>query len=238
MLCSRLWAITGSITLSWKLPDWPAMADRGVVADDLRRRHRDGLRNDRIDLARHDAAARLQRRQRDLAEPRQRTAVHPAQVVRDLHQRHGQRAQVAGQLDRRVLRGEAAKKSRRGAGRVPVCAATAARHLRGKLRVALMPVPTAVPPCASACSRGRQPCSARCRPRPATRHAPSSWPSVSGIASIRCVRPVLTTSPTSAALRARVSMSSFSAGSSAPTCERGADVDHGRNHVVAALARD
>ena len=78
-----------------------------------------------------------------------------------------------------------------------------------------MPVPTAVPPCARQCSRGRHDCGcARSTSSICVRQPPSSWPSVIGIASIRCVRPVFTVSPTSAALRPIVSDSSCSAGSS------------------------
>ena len=40
-------AITGSMTFSWKLPDWPGDRDRRVVADDLRRDHRDRFRDHR-----------------------------------------------------------------------------------------------------------------------------------------------------------------------------------------------
>jgi hypothetical protein len=52
--------------------------DRRVVADDLGCDHRHGLGDHGIDLARHDAAARLQAGQRDLGEARERPAVHPA----------------------------------------------------------------------------------------------------------------------------------------------------------------
>ena len=66
-------------------------------------------------------------------------------------------------------------------------------------------VPTAVPPCASARKRGSTDCR---RARPASSCAaqpPSSWPTVIGIASIKCVRPVLTTPPNSAARMCSVS---------------------------------
>ena len=42
--------------------------DRSVVADDLRADHRRGFGNDRVDLAGHDAASGLQRRQRDVGD--------------------------------------------------------------------------------------------------------------------------------------------------------------------------
>ena len=88
-------AITGSITLSWKLPDWPAIVIVASLPMTCAATIVDRLGDHRIDLARHDAAARLQRRQRDLAEARERAAVHPAQVVRDLHQAHGRRLRAA-----------------------------------------------------------------------------------------------------------------------------------------------
>jgi hypothetical protein len=60
----------GSMTLSWKLPGLSGDGDGGVVADHLRCDHGGGFRYDGIDLAGHDAAARLQRRQRDLRQAR------------------------------------------------------------------------------------------------------------------------------------------------------------------------
>ena len=58
---------------------------------------------------------------------------------------------------------------------------------------ALMPVPTAVPPRGSSPRRGS---AARARSTPcstAVAYPPNSWPSVTGVASIRWVRPDLTT---------------------------------------------
>jgi hypothetical protein len=65
------------------------------------------FRDHRVDLARHDRTARLQRRQFDFAQARERTGIHPAQVVGDLHQRDRQRVELAGQFHRVVLRGDA-----------------------------------------------------------------------------------------------------------------------------------
>ena len=59
----------------------------------------------------------------------------------------------------------------------------------------LMPVPTAVPPTGNSQhrldrpARPARPSSSNCRASP-----PISWPSVSGVASARCVRPILRTS--------------------------------------------
>ena len=81
---STLRAITGSITLSSKLPDGAAERDRGVVADHLRAHHRARLGDHRVHLAGHDRRARLQVGQVDLGEPGARAGAHPAQVVGDL----------------------------------------------------------------------------------------------------------------------------------------------------------
>ena len=65
----------------------------------------------------------------------------------------------------------------------------------------LMPVPTAVPPSGSSPTRGRE---ARRRSTPyrtAAAYPPNSWPRVTGVASMRWVRPLLTTSANSSALR-------------------------------------
>ena len=79
-----------------------APCDRGVVTDHLRGHLGNRLRDNRIDLARHDRAARLQVRQLNLAETGQRPGAHPADVVGDLGQRHRDRAQGARRLDQPV----------------------------------------------------------------------------------------------------------------------------------------
>ena len=62
---------------------------------------------------------------------------------------------------------------------------------------ALMPVPIAVPPIGSRRSRARVSSKRACAEASCEAQAPNSWANVSGIASIRWVRPVLTTSPMS-----------------------------------------
>ena len=52
---SRLWAMTGIITLSSKLPRLPTDGDRRIVADHLRGHLVHRLRHHRVHLARHDA---------------------------------------------------------------------------------------------------------------------------------------------------------------------------------------
>ena len=55
--------------------------ERDVVAQHLAAEHRDRLRHHRVHLARHHAAAGLERGQRDLAEACARPARHPAHVA-------------------------------------------------------------------------------------------------------------------------------------------------------------
>ena len=107
-----------------------------------------------------------------------------------------------------------ASKGSRGAEiSMPMSFETSARTFSANSGCVLRPVPVAVPP------RGSWPT----RPRVArTRSAPSSicaaypansWPSVTGTASIRCVRPVFTMSSNSVALAASVFASPSIAGS-------------------------
>ena len=77
--------------------------DRHVVADDLGAGHERRLGDDRVDLAGHDARARLEIGQVDLAEPGARAGGHPPQVVADLGQSDGDDLQRTRQLDDRVL---------------------------------------------------------------------------------------------------------------------------------------
>ena len=97
--------MTGTITLSSKVPAAPPQAIGGVVADDLRAHLQHRLGHDRVHLAGHDRRARLQVGQVQLAEPGARPGAHPAQVVADLGQADRDDAQLAGQLDQRVARG-------------------------------------------------------------------------------------------------------------------------------------
>ena len=93
--CSRFLIITGLKTFSSKLPCEPAI----LIAVSLPRtwhddhRHRLGLR--RVHLARHDRRAGLVLGQDELADPGARAGAEPADVVRDLHQRRGERRERA-----------------------------------------------------------------------------------------------------------------------------------------------
>ena len=83
---SRLYAITGIITFSSNVLPSPRAGerDRRVVADHLGRDHQRHLAHHRVDLARHDRAARLRRGDADLADAAPRAAGEPADVVGDL----------------------------------------------------------------------------------------------------------------------------------------------------------
>ena len=147
---SRQRPMTGSMTLSSKLPLAPGQRDRRVVADHLGAHHERGLRDDRVDLARHDAGARLQVGQVDLAEPGARSRAHPPQVVADL-----------GQADRDHLGGAAERHQRVLAGLAPrsgcpprAAGCRSARRARAITAAAnpgaaFRPVPAAVPPSGS-----------------------------------------------------------------------------------------
>ena len=84
----------------------------------------------------------------------------------------------------------------------------------------LMPVPTAVPPRGSSPIRGSDACSRSTPCRTAAAYPPNSWPSVTGVASIRCVRPDFTTSTNSTDLRSSEAARCSSAGISSRTIER------------------
>ena len=81
-----------------------------------------------------------------------------------------------------------------------------------------MPVPTAVPPSGSSRTRGSTDSSpARRRGAAWRRTPPSPGPSVTGVASIRCVRPALTVSANSSALASNAVASRSSAGTRSST---------------------
>ena len=77
-----------------------------------------------------------------------------------------------------------------------------------------MPVPTAVPPSGSSASRGYTASSRSIPLRTWAAQPPNSWPRVTGVASIRWVRPAFTTRANSVALASSASASSASAGTS------------------------
>ena len=69
----------------------------------------------------------------------------------------------------------------------------------------LMPVPTAVPPSGSSRARGRIAASRSRAYAAVAAYPPSSWPRVTGVASMRWVRPDFTASAYSSALRVSAS---------------------------------
>ncbi len=96
--------MTGSITFNWKLPDWPAIvivaslpmtcAATIATASGITGFTLPGM----MLLPGCSAGSEIS------AEACERSAVHPAQVVRDLEQAHGGGLQDPRHLDRRVLR--------------------------------------------------------------------------------------------------------------------------------------
>ena len=105
-LCRKLWMISGLNTFSSKLPDAPPMLIATSLPITCAAQHRHRLALGRVDLARHDRAARLVLGDADLAEPRARARGQPAHVVGDLHQRRRQRLERAVREDQRVVPGE------------------------------------------------------------------------------------------------------------------------------------
>ncbi len=83
-----------------------AEIDRHVVAEYLAAQHRQRFRLRRVDLARHDGAARLVFRDIEFPDAAARTAGQPAHVVGDFHQRGGERLQRAVRMHHPVARSE------------------------------------------------------------------------------------------------------------------------------------
>jgi hypothetical protein len=81
----------------------PGDGDGGVVADHLGAHHREGLGLGRVDLARHDRRAGLVLGEPDLADAAARARAEQADVVADVHERHGRALQRARRLDDRVV---------------------------------------------------------------------------------------------------------------------------------------
>ena len=102
---------------------------------------------------------------------------------------------------------------------------------------ALMPVPMAVPPCASASRRGSLDRRRSMALSICARQPEASWPSVIGIASIRCVRPVLhDAGPLLLLLAQHAAQVLERRQQISPRAAHRAHVDRARNHVIAALA--
>ena len=106
------------------------------------------------------------------------------------------------------------------------------------LSCALRPVPTAVPPCASGRAAAGRPRPGRCRCAPGRHSRRTPGPSVSGVASCRWVRPILTMSANSSALSssACVQMLERRQQLRVRISHRRGDVHRGREGVVRGLA--
>ena len=97
----------------------------------------------------------------------------------------------------------------------PVAACNARATPLPNFGCALMPVPIAVPPIGKRRTRLRLSSIRACAESSCADHAPNSWAKLSGIASIRWVRPVLTVLPMALARLSMVLRRCTSAGSSA-----------------------
>ena len=230
--------MSGLKTLSSKLPDAPPMLIATSLPKHLRAQHGHRLALGRVDLARHDRAAGLVLGDAQLADAAARARRQPAHVVGDLHQRRGQRLERAVGVHQRVVGGERLELVGRGHERQPGQLRQLGGDAAGELGVR-------VEAGADGGAAERQLAEVRQRRldvrRGRDRAAPPSreisWPSVSGVASCRCVRPILTMSANAAAFFASVSRSFCTDGSSV-LGQRGdgGDVHRRREDVVRRLA--
>src|SRR3954451_2985512 len=99
----------------------------------------------------------------------------------------------------------------------PVAVASSAITFSANPAGVLIPVPTAVPPSGSCATRGSTDSSRSMPNRMAAAYPPNSCPSMTGVASIRCVRPDFTTSAYSVALASSAVARWSSAGTSCCT---------------------
>ena len=89
-----------------EVPRSTADVDGHVVSEHRATDHRHGFALRRVDLPRHDRAARLVLGNAQLADSAARTRREPAHVVRDLHQRSGDRLERPVREHQRIVRGE------------------------------------------------------------------------------------------------------------------------------------
>ena len=102
----------------------------------------------------------------------------------------------------------------------PVSSARAAITAGANPDGALMPVPTAVPPSGSSPSASTSACDRVNARASSPAQASASWPSVTGMASMRCVRPALTTPAKRSASRRKASIRPATAGWTSSTSWR------------------
>ena len=189
----RLRAITGMAVFSSNVDSVAANVTSCALADDLARHLLDRLGDDRVDLAGHDRAARLQRREGDLGQARRGPEPMQPQVAGDLVEREATTlamalasttascADWASKWSTASERGRPSRRrrgwrSRRGEPGRCVEAGPDRRAAEGEL--------------------GRGGAARRAGAREPARSGgpspPTSWPKVTGAASIRWVRPALT----------------------------------------------
>ena len=187
--------ISGLNTFSSKLPRRAAEVDRDVVAEHLAAEHRQRLALRRVHLARHDRAARLVLRNRDLADAR--SAARSRASGRRWRSSSGAAASVFSAPCATTSASCAASASnlfgavtKRQAGQL---AESRARRVRANSRMRVQPgadrrAAQRQLDTDAAAPRRR----ARRRGRAARRSRRTPGPSVSGVASCRCVRPIFT----------------------------------------------
>ena len=233
--------MTGRMALSSKLPCDPASATAVSLPMHLDRDHHQRLALRRVDLARHDRRTGFVSGQQQFAETAPRAGGQPPHVVGDLHQRRRPgRAVPHG----RAPSGRASQGPRTCSARSrygdPVSSASVDRDVeRRSPSGAFSPVPTAVPPTASssrpwrACSMSAMTCARVGRRSPTT-----PGRRVSGTASSRWVRPILTIFIPFGGLRPRSRRAARCTPGISRVVDRGdcSNVHRGGEGVVAALA--
>jgi hypothetical protein len=123
--------------------------ERRLVAENPRADHRQRLGLGRIDLARHDRGTRFVFRQDQFADAAAGTARGKPYIVRDLEEVCGDGTQRAVREEQSVMRSEGLEFVGAETNGSAVMAAIFAAKASAKPRLALSPVPTAVPPWAS-----------------------------------------------------------------------------------------
>ncbi|SAJ12238.1 Uncharacterised protein [Enterobacter cloacae] len=192
MLCNRLSATSGSITFSSKLPDWPATAMAAslpitwaatiAVASGITGLTLPGM----IEEPGCSASSSISPSPASGPEFIQRRSL--ASFIR-VTARVFNWPDAATAVSCEPIR---AKKSSPGRNANPVRSFSSWLKRSANRGWALIPVPTAVPPCANCCKAGStlSMCTPACRTCCA--QPPSTWLMRTGIASIRWVRPVFT----------------------------------------------
>ena len=221
--CSRFSAITGSITLSWKLPDWPAIvivvslpmtcAHTIVVASAITGFTLPGM----IDEPGCSAGSSISPRPASGPEFIQRRsfAIFMSAHASVRNWPESSTEESCAEMFSKKLSPDSNLK--------PVALVSSAATVLPNFSSALMPVPTAVPPSGRRRRRFSESSMRSIAVRICADQPPSSCPNVTGIASIRCVRPVFATFASSFARLSIVLRRCASAGNSVSCVARQPD---------------